>query len=612
MDACVKGETGQYFLSHDFVNFNAIPIYMRLLCVVFLLVVVAQSIAFAQKVRRIAYQTAPNEAAEWQSLKLPDSSPDSATTLRLWRQIIIKVHQKGYLTASIDSVEWTKDTVHVRLHLGRLFRWTALRRGNASDDLLRETGFRERLYRSRPLRHAELVRLEEAMLRHADEHGYPFATVRLDSLEMQKNGVSAALDFQKGVKIVFDTVRIEGTARLRRRFVENWLRLYPGQPYSQSRLDQADALLRQQPFLVMSQPYKVVFKNDRAYVTFQADAGRASEADGIIGFQPNEQTAGRLLLTGELNLRLRNLFASGGSFAFSWQQIRRGSPRLNVAFSQPAFLGTPLEVNASFQLLREDTALQVQNGFLVLNQQAAVHYNLDGYHKIGLGIDRRTSRLADSTVRLPPNSLTPQQTNTAWLSYRAFYQFNRLDNFFYPRRGWQMHATAAIGNKQVLDAEQLDVGGGSISRSSPQFSYQATVRRFVPLRRRATLLAQCTGGQIFNENLFQNDLFRLGGLNSLRGFNENFFFASDYVTATLEYRFFWEPTSYLFAFYDQAWLQTRIIGSRRTDAPSGVGAGVSFATRAGVFNVVYALGNSRERALGLNFSKIHFGLVSRF
>ena len=545
-------------------------------------------------------------------MKLPVSAPDSAAAVRLWKQILIKAHQKGFLTASVDSVKWATDTVRVHLHLGQMFQWASLRRGNASDDLLRETGFRERTYRNRPLRHAEVAKLEEAILRHADEHGYPFATVRLDSLEMKEDGVSEALDFRKGVRSVFDTARLEVTSRLRRRFLENWLRLQPDQLYSQSRLDQADAMLRQQPYLVVSQPYKVVFKNDRAYVTFQADAGRASEADGIVGFQPNEQTAGRLLLTGELNLRLRNLFASGGSFAFSWQQIRRGSPRLNVAFSQPAFLGTPLEVNASFQLLREDTALRVQNGFLVLNQQAAVHYNLDGYHKIGVGIDRRTSRLADSTVRLPPNSLTPQQTNTAWLSYRTLYQFNRLDNFFYPRRGWQMHATAAIGNKQVLNAEQIDIGGRSVSRSSPQFSYQATVRRFVPLGRRATLLAQFTGGQIFNESLFQNDLFRLGGLNSLRGFNENFFFASDYVTATLEYRFFWEPTSYLFAFYDQAWLQARILQSRRVDVPSGVGAGVSFATRAGVFNVVYALGNSRERALGLNFSKIHFGLVSRF
>ncbi len=567
---------------------------------------------WSQEKRRIRYYVREEEASTLALLRLPIVIVDSAGGFQFFKDTISKIHSKGYLTASIDSTVWKKDTLFVWLHIGNPFKWVRLRSGNVAESVLNEVGFREKIYQNRLFRYSEVAALEQRILNYAEEHGYPFATTQLDSIEVNDQSVSAVLHYTPGVRIVLDTLQLIGTARLKRKFLANWLRLYPGQPYNQSKLDQADALLKQQPYLVANRPYEVLFKNDRAYITFYADAGKASEADGIVGFQPNEQEKGRLLLTGELNLRLRNLFSSGGNFSFSWQQIKRASPRLNISYTQPAFLSTPLEVNASFQLLREDSATSIQNGFLTLSQQANVFYNLSSYTKVGAGVERRTSRLADSTLQVVDNEVIPRQANTNWLAYNAYYTYNRLDNFFYPRQGWWVNGIISIGNKQVPDSEQLSTNNAPVQGSSPQFSYRFTARKYHPVGRKATLLVQLSGGQILNANLFQNDLFRLGGLTSLRGFNENFFFASAYGSATLEYRFFWETTSYLFTFYDQAWLQTRILKKVTSDVPSGLGAGISFSTKAGIFTVVYALGNSRDRSLGIGFSKIHFGLVSRF
>lgn len=576
----------------------------------FILVLFHQG-SWGQKKWAVRYQLSQEDEIYREDMKLPAVLADSATGFLFFKDIISRIHSRGHLTASVDSAVWKKDTLLVWLHIGKLFKWLQLQPGNVEESVWREVGFREKFYRNRRFRYSEVAALEERILKYAEERGYPFATIRLDSVDLSQQTIRAALNYQPGIRIVFDTLRILGSARLKRKFLENWLRLVPGQPYSQSRMDQADALLRQQPYLVVTQPYEVLFKNDRAYLTFYADAGKASEADGVVGFQPNEQEKGRLLLTGELNLKLRNLFNAGGNFLFSWQQIKRASPRLNISYAQPAFLGTPLEVNALFQLLREDSAISVRNGFLTLSQQANVFYNLSSFSKVGVGVERRTSRLADSTLRISGEGL-PLQTNTNWLAYRVYYSYNRLDDFFYPRRGWSFNASIAIGNKQVPDSEQLRLLYSSIQASSPQLAYQFMLRKYVPTGQKSTLLLQLAGAQILNNNLFQNDLFRLGGLTTLRGFNENFFFASAYGSSTLEYRFFWEVTSYLFAFYDQAWIQTRILKNVSYDVPSGLGAGLSFSTKAGIFTVVYALGNSRDRTLGLGFSKIHFGLVSRF
>ena len=43
-----------------------------------------------------------------------------------------------------------------------------------------------------------------------------------------------------------------------------------------------------------------------------------------------------------------------------------------------------------------------------------------------------------------------------------------------------------------------------------------------------------------SENMFKNELFRIGGLKTLRGFDEESITASFYNIATLEWRFLFE------------------------------------------------------------------------
>ena len=133
------------------------------------------------------------------------------------------------------------------------------------------------------------------------------------------------------------------------------------------------------------------------------------------------------------------------------------------------------------------------------------------------------------------------------------------------------------------------------------------------MKRAGVLLVRLRGESLVNPRLFTNDLFRLGGLNSLRGFNENQFYTSSYAVATAEFRQFVGADSYVFLFADQAY--TRFDATDAPggpDQPTGLGAGLSFRTAAGLFQFVYSVGRSNEQAFELRTSKIHFGLTSRF
>ncbi|MDA0194747.1 MAG: hypothetical protein O2951_06810 [Bacteroidetes bacterium] len=79
-----------------------------------------------------------------------------------------------------------------------------------------------------------------------------------------------------------------------------------------------------------------------------------------------------------------------------------------------------------------------------------------------------------------------------------------------------------------------------------------------------------------------------------------------------EIRLFFEQSSFLFAFADQAWMTIDKNGSDVQQYPLGFGLGLQLGTRSGNFSFSYALGSSRNTSIDFNQSKIHFGLISRF
>ena len=152
-----------------------------------------------------------------------------------------------------------------------------------------------------------------------------------------------------------------------------------------------------------------------------------------------------------------------------------------------------------------------------------------------------------------------------------------------------------------------------VQLKSFQYTFGLLAEKYWNLGKQFVLLNRFQGGQIVNDQLFKNDAYRLGGFNSIRGFNENEFYATTYSFLTTEARLFLDEFSYLSLFGDVAWLKSNYEGIDDSQTPFGIGAGISFSTNAGIFNFVYALGSAQDKkGFNLGQSKIHFGYISRF
>jgi translocation and assembly module TamA len=539
-------------------------------------------------------------------IKVKNSVPDSLSALREVRELVLALQNEAYLTASADELRWRRDTVRVRLYVGEKFRWARLRNGNLGDALLTRAGYRERFFRNQPWVPADWARLQERVLTEAENQGFPFATVGLDSVQFSGHDIAGRVVLKRGPLILFDSLEILGTTKTKKRFLTKYLQITPGQPFSQQRVVAAAQLLRQLPYVRLKAEPEVRFSRGRARVYLLLDERPSNQFDAIIGVIPNTGGSG-VTFTGDVNVTLRNIKGGGKGAGLQFRKTDAISQLLDAQYLHPSFFGTPLEVSATFNLYRQNYA------FLNIKPRVEVAYPTARAGRVSFFFEQRNSRLLDTTLATRPT--LPDNIDSRYNSYGLAYNWNSLDDLYFPHRGYLITGQGAVGTKTILQNSAIapELYDGVRLRTT-QYTFGLRAERYAPVGRNGVLLLRARGESLINERLFKNDLFRVGGLNSLRGFAENQFYASTYAIATAEFRQFTGADSYVFLFVDQAYLRQATPTDGYDDLPTGLGTGLSFRTPAGLFQFVYSVGQSKEfkQGFALGNSKIHFGLTSRF
>lgn len=542
---------------------------------------------------------------------------DSLSVVNESIRVLSLLQGRSYLLARIYQRRWQGDTLEVLIRTGTPYYWQKIDVQNLDPSLLASTGFKTKKFGSGLFRWQELEQFKQQILEYSENNGFPFASVQMDSIRIDSNRISATISYQTGPKMVFDTLQISGDLTISQKFLARYLNIEKNQVFSQWKVDQSFRLLKMLPYIRIEQKPQVTFDSARAFVRLFLNKNRANRIDGIVGVLPNENPnrQSKTLITGEFNLSLNNLFQSGKTFKARWQRQQIATQLLQINYYHPFFLKSRLDFEIALDLLKQDST------FLNVDWQAKLYYRLNNTGKFLFKAGLKSSGLLGESLLGPSPSMTdnrlPEVSTARYLSLGLGYEWNNLDDLLYPRRGTFFTLQFSFGNKKIEKSPLLpDSLYAGVQLNSNQTLVQGELSRYFQLSRRSVIYSRLQLGTILNPNLFRNDLFRTGGLNSLRGHNQNIFFASAYAITTLEYRLFLEKESYIFLFYDQGWQELGLFNlPKQSDFPLGLGAGLSFSTGGGIFSLIYALGQSSKQAvqsLAVNRAKIHFGWISRF
>jgi outer membrane protein assembly factor BamA len=484
----------------------------------------------------------------------------------------------------------------VVFYVGQKFGSIELRLKSSSENQnLHKGRFNEKLIQKIPFKPIELSRFIRSAQDEILNNGHPFGRINLQNISYNGEHISAELNIETGRTYHFNKIILKGDSSISEIFISSLIDIKSGDLYNESKLKSITTKIKQISFLKEIKPHELLFTDKGCDVYIYLQSNPVSSVNGTIGLQPNPIT-NRVGLAGDVNLKLLNVLKRGESAILNWRSIQSATQSMNVKINYPFLFRSPFGIDAQLHLYKKDST------FLELKSTLGIQYFLKGGNYLKAFYQNYASNtLSGASGNSNFNNLSNVSSNSYGLSL-----FNRqLDYIPNPSKGYTFFLEGSIGSRKSKISDTSSVAKSTV------FRVNFTTEWFLPISRRNIIRFATVNEFYYAPEIYQNELYRFGGQNSLRGFNEDELFASAKSVLTIEYRFLLDRNSNLFVFYDQAYYENSGTKYSR-DHPFGFGTGLSFGTDLGIFSVSYALGSQMQNAILLNNGKIHFGYIAYF
>jgi len=561
-------------------------------------------IVFSQNNYRLQLVSTDNELF-LKKIKYKTSHSSKTSITKELNLVYASLINEGFISASIDSVLYDSLICTAYVFIGEKYKWTKLKHNKTDQALLSKLGYAEKLFSNKPFKNSELSTLIEKTLVYCENNGYPFASVKLDSVEVKNSVISAKLSIDKNEFVKLDSLVVEGNGKINPKFLNRYLGIKNGMAYNEAAFKSVSKKIKQLPFLTEKKPpvLRLTDKQNKLYLFL--DKKNASQFDGIVGILPNDK--GKTVFTGDVKIKLvNNILKNGETFDINWRRLQTQTQDLKAAIIYPYLFGLPIGVDYNIKIYKKDTS------FIDVNNGIGLNYYFSGLNHIKALYKQRNTNLI-STSGLTNVLVLPEYADVTTKSYGLGVLFEQLDYKFNPKKGISFYTQGSVGTRQIKKNPKInDIAYSKVPLKSSQYQIEGNLTGFINLKNNHVLKISSQYGSVFGNQIYKNELFRIGGLRTLRGFDEESIYASTYVIPSLEYRFLFERNSNLFLFAEGAWYENQSISSHISDTPMSVGAGINFETKAGIFNLSYALGKQFNTSFDLRTGKIHAGLTALF
>jgi outer membrane protein insertion porin family len=451
----------------------------------------------------------------------------------------------------------------------------------------------------------EFEKSVENALNYFEENGYPFIKVIINSVSLKndtsndKTMADIKLSVQKGNLSRIDKVEIRGNNFTNENVIIRELRLSKGETYSQKRIDEFPKRINRLRFFepVQTPQYYINSKGEGVLV-IEVKEKQTNNFDGIIGYIPGTKENEKGYLTGLVNISLRNLFGTGRAAALRWNKFGRNSQELELKYLEPWLLNLPFNISGNLYQRIQDTTY-VQRKF-----NGEIEY---------LATEDISASLIFGTESVIPTERTiPVFTvyNSSIITTGLNLKIDTRDDPYSPISGLLFINSYSFSRKTINGPAQFIPSNLITKIDLQRIAFDFDI--FFQVFSRQVFALSVNGRELRGPSFENSDLFRLGGISTLRGYREEQFLGSRIFWSNIEYRFLLTRRTFAFAFFDTGYylrnaeLERNIL--KAEDFLYGYGLGLNLETGLGVLAVSFALGQGDSFTDG----KIHFGLVNEF
>ncbi|RED42202.1 surface antigen-like variable number repeat protein [Winogradskyella eximia] len=418
------------------------------------------------------------------------------------------------------------------------------------------------------------------------EQGDPFSTLQLINIsKLNSDLISADLKIVTNQKRRIDKIIIKGYEKFPKSYVKRFMKLKTGKSFNLNAIREKVELLEELRFASKIKDPEVLFTQDSTTLYLYIEKTKTNNFDGFLGFGTNEIT-NRIEFDGYLDLRLINNLNYGETLNLFYKSDEIDQQTFRVDADLPYLFASPVGLQVGLNIFRKDST------FLNAKQYAKINYQINAQHKIGIGLNSTTST---NLLENDTDILNDYTSNYYTLHYN--YTKPQFYDPLFPINFW-FDFSSGIGTRNN------DLG------KEKQSVFNVDAYKIFNLNKKNSFYMRLNGATLTSNDYLDNELFRFGGINSIRGFEENSLVANLYAVISTEYRYRLSNSIYVHSVIDAAYFENKLTESK--EKLYGFGFGLGLLTNAGLFRLNYSSGKTEDRPFKLSDSKVHVSLTATF
>ena len=522
-------------------------------------------------------------------------------------RVLEKYREDGFIFASIEPTVETIPPyqVQIRLHIHegtRARTGEIMIEGNhrlSTGDLRRELGLRE----GAPFSHADFEGGIDKILALYSEHGYPKAEIEPTNFHLseEQGKIDLHLQIREGRQVRIGTVKLTGLQKTKPEVVLRELPVQAGDVFEQRKIDQSFHRLVNLGYFYEVSPSLLEEGRTAEEIIFNAKVteARTGRFSGVIGYAPpTTEFEGAPQLTGVIEATETNLLGTGRGVNLFWKSGLL--QMLKAGYTEPWAFGKPIKIGVEYsQLKQRNQFTDAESNENATSATVGTRFRrlFEGslgfsYKRIGLPMNAPL-RSTVSPAIYPPIIETENLSTQSGVKYGVTLGLTRdsRDYFLNPTRG-------------RLDHIAFEFSRGDFKLRK----LWVNLRGYFPTWRRQVIAIGLHSAVAWGDNIPPTELFYLGGANTLRGYDEDWFFGPRRVHANIEYRLLVGRTSQFFVFTDLGTVTQVEQPTAFDPLRVGYGFGMRLESKGGLLRMDYGLAEGRSALEG----KIHVNLGTSF
>ena len=506
----------------------------------------------------------------------------------LVNNILLLEIESGYFNCNVDSINLKNQKLKIYLQTGDLISLNRIK-VNFNNSLalkLREDFNSDKTY----FNANEFSEKIKKWIILMNNNGFPFAEFEFQKSEIINSKINLTCNLNSGPLVKIDSIINPEITKKELQLIYKFTDIRNGDLFELNKIYRISENIKNTGFIQEVRPPAYEFIDNKASIYTYYKPQSKNSINGLVGIQPGENET--VQFTGNVALNFQNAFSYGEVLKINWRRMFNSSQNLIAELAYPFLFNTNFEIQGGLDMIKKDSS------FFNFNSKLIINYKSNSIFSNGFLFTNNNST----------NLLEDDYSSTSVNSFGFVTNFKKLDNPLNPRRGFKIQGELAYGWKETY---AIDTVTNNILKS-PNFNGNLSFSSYLSLIKRTTFKIKLSGSTIQNNILYENELTRIGGYKTIRGFDEESIWVSSFVLGNFEFRYLIDEKSNVFLFSDFAWTESKTNNFLMEDYFQSFGFGTNISMPNGLLTLIYGLGRKIDNPFLIRTGKIHLGFTSYF